>query len=183
MDEARFVEFVIHLSDMRKAAKHLSLNREGFNETDSVDLLVSSIAATFRSIGTETEMPVTGKRPGAVRLPLKLSPRIVDVAKSYNKRELTLRFGERTMRMGSLKLDNPDITLGTLPDLKFDLPSDAGPLDTLAMASLLSPEGIADQGLRERVENVAETSPSGSFERCSEPRAVWDLAATDSRAC
>lgn len=74
MDEVDFVEFVIHLSDMRKAAKQLSLNREGFGDTDCVDLLVSSIAATFRSIGTEAEVPVNGKHPGTVRLPLKLLP-------------------------------------------------------------------------------------------------------------
>jgi hypothetical protein len=65
-----------------------------------------------------------------------------------------LRFEPGAMRVERFKLDNPDIALGILPDLKFDLPSDAGPLQTLAMASLLSPEEIADQGFRERVETA-----------------------------
>jgi len=58
------------------------------------------------------------------------------------------------MRVEKFSLKDPDITLGKLPDPRFDLPADAGPLQTLAMASLLSPEEIADQGLRERVETA-----------------------------
>jgi hypothetical protein len=49
---------------------------------------------------------------------------------------------------------HPDIALGIFPSQKFDLPVDAGVVDTLAMASLLSPEQIVDQGLRERVEGA-----------------------------
>jgi len=89
MNKVPLVEFVIRLSDMRKAAKQLSLNREEFNETDCADLLVSSFAATFQSVGTTTEVSVNGKHPGAVRLPLKLLPRILEVAKTYKKPELT----------------------------------------------------------------------------------------------
>jgi len=154
MDDSTSVEFVIHLSDMRNAAKQLSLNRDGFGESDSVDLLVSSVAATFRSIGTETEVSVNTKHPGTVRLPLKLLPQILQVAKTYKKPDVRLRFEPGTIRIESFKLDYPDITLGILPNLRFDLPSDAAPLQTLAMASLLSPEEIADQGLRERVETA-----------------------------
>lgn len=51
-------------------------------------------------------------------------------------------------------MSNPDISLGILPDLTFDLPADAGSVHTLAMAYLLSPEKIVDQGLRERVETA-----------------------------
>jgi len=67
MKQAPAVEFAIHLSEMRKAAKRLSVNRGEFKETDCADLLVSSFAATFRSVGTEIEVPVNGKHPGAVR--------------------------------------------------------------------------------------------------------------------
>jgi hypothetical protein len=49
---------------------------------------------------------------------------------------------------------HPDVTLGISPAQKFDLPADAGVLDTLAMTLLLSPEQIVDQGLRDRVETA-----------------------------
>jgi hypothetical protein len=49
---------------------------------------------------------------------------------------------------------HPDVALGIFPDQKFDLPPDAGVVDTLAMASLLTPEQMADQGLIERVETA-----------------------------
>jgi len=154
MNKVPLVEFVIRLSDMRKAAKQLSLNREEFGETDCADLLVSSFAATFRSVGTATEVPANGKHPGSVRLPLKLLPKLLEVAKTYRKPELTWQFEEGTMRVEKFSWTHPDIRIGTLPDPKFDLPVNAGLLQTLAMASLLSPEEIADQGLRERVETA-----------------------------
>ena len=75
------------------------------------------------------------------------------------------------MRIEKFSWSYPDITLGMLPDPKFDLPSDAGPLHTLAMASLLSPVEIADQGWRERVEiaqsqaSLAISSASKSLEQ------------------
>jgi hypothetical protein len=48
MKQVSAVEFAVQLSEMRKAAKQLSLNRGDFKETDCADLLVSSFAATFR---------------------------------------------------------------------------------------------------------------------------------------
>lgn len=49
-------------------------------------------------------------------------------------------------------MKHPDVTLGVFPDPKYELPSAAGALQTLAMASLLTPDKIVDEGLRERVE-------------------------------
>ena len=62
---------------------------------------------------------------------------------------------------------HPDISLGIFPDRRLDLPADAGALDTLAIAQLLSPEEIANQGLRERVEvtqRQASDAVSTAFE-------------------
>jgi hypothetical protein len=55
-------------------------------------------------------------------------------------------------------LRHPDVAIGIIPDQRIDLPADAGARDTLAMASLLSPEQIVTQGLRERVENAQRTT-------------------------
>jgi hypothetical protein len=154
MEELPVVEFAIHFSDMRKAAKRLSVNRGEFEQTDFADLLVSSFAATFRSVGTEIEVPVNGRHPGAVRFPLRLFPKVLEVAETYNKPEIKLCFEQGKMRVEKFSWSYPDITLGTLPDLTIDLPPDAGALETLALASFLSPEQIADQGLRDRVETA-----------------------------
>jgi hypothetical protein len=55
-------------------------------------------------------------------------------------------------------LSHPDLAIGIIPDQRIDLPADAGARDTLAIASLLSPEQIVAQGLRERVENAQRTT-------------------------
>jgi hypothetical protein len=54
--------------------------------------------------------------------------------------------------------------------LSLDLPADAGVLDTLAIAQLLSPEEIVNQGLCERVEvaqRQASDAVSTAFETLS----------------
>ncbi len=90
MGEAKFVDFSVRLSDLRKATKHLSFNRGEFKDTDSADMLVSQCVATFRAVGTEIEVPVQGTRAGTVRLPLKMLHNLVSVASSYKKREVQL---------------------------------------------------------------------------------------------
>jgi hypothetical protein len=154
MPKIPLVEFTIRLSDLQKATKKLSINRRSFKETDSADLLVSECAVTFRAIGTSTEEPVRGISPGTVRLPLRILAKVVGVAKSYNKIELSFRFEQGVVRVEKFSLNHPDITLGILPNPKFELPIDADPMQTLTMASLLSLEQILDQGLRERVETA-----------------------------
>lgn len=160
------VEFTMKLADFRKATKHLSLNREEFKESDCADLLISSFAATFRSVGTTTEVPVEGRHAGTVRLPLRLLPKIIEVAKTYRKPDVKWHFEPGTMQIEKFKWKHPDITLGTIPDPKLDMPTDAGPLQTLAMASLLSPEDVADQGWRERVE-IAQKQASTAISSAS----------------
>ena len=153
MDMRRAVEFAIRLSDLRKANKHLLVNRGGFKQTDCADLLVSQCIATFRSVGTELEVPVEGIQPGAVRIPLRTLDDVVKkVVPTFKSSELKLHFEQSTVKVETFTLRHPDISLGIFPSQRFDLPADAGVLDTLAMAHLLSPEMIADQGLRERVE-------------------------------
>ena len=148
------VEFVIRSSELRKAVKELSLNRQEFKETDCADLLVSAFAVTFRSIGTTAEAAIEGTHPGTVRLPLKILVKVIEVANTYQPRELKWQFEPGVIRVQKFSLKHPDISLGILPDLKVDLPVDAGPAHTLALASLLSAQQIADQGLRDRVETA-----------------------------
>lgn len=146
------VEFIVRLPELRKAEKHLSFNRAEFKETDSADLLVSACAATFRAVGTERDVPVQGTHPGTVRLPLKQLRDLVSIARSYKRREVLLHFEPGMARVETCVRRHPDISLGILPDRKLDLPADAGVLDTLAIAHLLSPDEVVNQGFRERVE-------------------------------
>jgi hypothetical protein len=146
------VEFTIRLSELRKAQKQLLFNRGVFKETDCADILISPCVATFRAVGTEFEAPVNGSHPGPVRMPLKTLNELVKAAGTFRKSELKLHFEPGKVQVERFMIRHPDVALGIFPDQKFDLPPDAGVLDTLAMASVLSPEQIVDQGLRERVE-------------------------------
>jgi hypothetical protein len=164
MPNDQFVESNIRLSDLRKAMKQLSVNRAEYQDTDSADILVSECIATFRAVGTETEVPVTGLQPGTVRLPMKQLNDVLSMAKTYKLPEIPLRFEPGLFRVVRSVRRHPDIFLGIIPDRKLDLPVDAGVLDTLAVAQLLTPEEIANQGLRERVE-VAQRRASEAVSR------------------
>jgi hypothetical protein len=179
------VEFVIRLSELRKAQKQLFFNRGAFKETDCVDLLVSECVATFRAVGTEFEAPVNGGHPGSVRLPLRTLKDLVQAAGTFRKPELKLHFEPGKVQVEKFIIRHPDVGLGIFPSQKFDLPPDAGVLDTLGMASLLSPEQIMDQGLRERVEaaqrytSVAVSTAEGALRELGVSRErIQDLVDT-----
>jgi hypothetical protein len=167
MADLTVVEFVIRLSELRKATKRLLFNRGEFKETDCADLLVSPCAATFRTVGAWIDVPVSGNSPGTVRMPLRMLEGIAKVASTYKKPELRLHFEAGKIQVEKFSLRHPDVALGIFPDQRVDLPADAGVLDTLALASLLSPEQIFDQGLRERVE-TAQRFTSGVVSRAEE---------------
>ena len=63
------VDFRIRVRDLAKATKHLLFNRAQFADTDFADILVSETGATFRAVGTDTEVPVNGTQPGTARYP------------------------------------------------------------------------------------------------------------------
>jgi hypothetical protein len=52
------------VSNLKNATKQLLANRGEFRDSDLADLLVSECAATIRTVGTSTEIPVCGTSPG-----------------------------------------------------------------------------------------------------------------------
>ena len=150
------VEFVIRLADLTRATKELRVNREDHLETDSMDILVSECAATFRAVGTESEAPVNGKHPGTVRIPLKIWDQIQRAARTFKVKELTFTCEPGVVRIGKWCAKHPDIELGHMPDMRLSLPVDISVLDTLALARILTPEQLVEQDMRARVEE-AET--------------------------
>ncbi|MFZ0801791.1 MAG: hypothetical protein WBQ09_10925 [Terriglobales bacterium] len=150
------VDFRIRVRDLAKATKHLLFNRAQFADTDFADILVSETGATFRAVGTDTEVPVNGTQPGTARLPLRVLNQIPGLARSYKERDIQISFVAGVMTVGRTKVRHQDIVVGLIPDQSVSLPPDASVLDTLAVARLLSPEEIVEQGLRERVEFAQE---------------------------
>ena len=148
------VEFTIRMSDLRLAASQLKVNRGEYTESDTVDILVSECAATFRAVGTETEVPVEGKRPGSVRLSLKSLQNIKKVALSFKKTALRLKFEPGTAWIETFSQTHPDIEIGNIPDQQLQIPLDVSVLDTLALAEILGPEGVVQEGMRARVEDA-----------------------------
>jgi hypothetical protein len=151
------VEFTIRTSDLRLAASQLKVNRGEYTESDTADILVSECAATFRAVGTETEVPAEGKNPGSVRLSLKSLQNIKKVALSFKKTELRLKFEPGIVWIETFSQTHPDIELGAIPDQQLQIPLDVSVLDTLALAAILGPDGVVQEGMRARVEDAIKT--------------------------
>ncbi len=154
------VEFVIRTTDLRRATSQLKANRGQRKETDFVDILVSECAATFRAVGTETEEPVDGKRPGSVRVPLRIVDKINQTVRTMKTKELAFQCDPGVIKIGSWSVKHPDIELGKLPDQRLALPIDVSALDTLALAEILTADQIVEESMRERVEEALDTRKS-----------------------
>lgn len=145
------IEFKVRVSDLRNATRQLTTTRGQNKETDFADLLVSECIATFRTVGTSTDLPVLGIQPGTARLPIHTLEKIAAVAGTFKANETRVLIWEGLIKIGSWQTKDADITLGTIPDQSFDMPADASFLDTLALASLLTPAAVKEQGLERRV--------------------------------
>jgi hypothetical protein len=160
------IEFKVRVIDLRNATQQLTENRGSNKDTDSADLLVSECVATFRAVGTSTELPIHGIQPGTARLPILTLEKIAAVAKTFKGQETLVLIWDGLIKVGSWQTRNPEITLGTIPDQSLDMPSDASFLDTLALASLLTPAGVKNQGLERRVVK-AERAKEDAIDRAT----------------
>jgi hypothetical protein len=105
------VEFVIRPADLRQAMSQLKVNRGSHKQSDFVDILVSEFAATFRSVGTETEVPVHGKRPGSLRLPLRIVDKIRQIVPSLRERNCPFTANRESSKSGLGRLTIPTSSL------------------------------------------------------------------------
>src|ERR1700690_290592 len=143
------VEFIIRTKDLKHAVQELSVNRG--SHADPADILVSQCVASFCAVGTETDVPVTGKRTGSVRLPFPVLKAIAKVAPTFKDTEVTVVCEPGILRMNSWASRHPGIELRKVQSPQLGIPIDLPSPDILALARLLSPEQLIEQGLRERV--------------------------------
>jgi hypothetical protein len=148
------IEFKIRTDDLKRAAKQLQVNRGEFTDSDFAEFAVSACAVDITSVGTETRIVAGGKQTGSARLPLKVLARLVDSARSYHAKECTLLVDNGFVTIGRTRVSHPDIVVGVGASNAISIPINASALDTLAVATLVDPEKIADAGLRERVQTA-----------------------------
>jgi hypothetical protein len=160
------IEFKARTEDLKNAARQLLSNRGSHRKQDCFDVLVSECVATFRTIGTSTEIPIHGIQLGTGRVPLAILEKFVSLSHTFKGTETKVLIWEGLFKIGGWQTRNTDITLGTIPDQTFDIPVDASFLDTLAAASLLSTEELRVQGLERRAAK-AERARDDAIERAT----------------
>ena len=160
------VEFRLRVDDLRSATRQLTINLGQSKDTDFADLLVSECAATFRTVGTSMEVPVNGIQPGTARLPISTLVKIAAIAKTFKAKETLVLIWDGLIKIGSWQTRESEIVLGVIPDQSLDIPADASFLDTLALAWLLSPAGVKEQGIGARVVK-AERAKEDAIDRAT----------------
>jgi hypothetical protein len=163
------VEFKSRVADLKNATKQVLVNRGKFKNTDVADLMVSECVATFRAVGTSTEIPVNGISPGTARIPLSALDAIARTAGMFKRKEVTVLIEDGGIKVDTFRHSHPHIKLGILPDQSIDLPIDASLLDTLGVGAVLTESAIERQGLTNRILDAWEranrsiTSAAGSL--------------------
>lgn len=146
------VEFKVRTDDLSRTVRRLGTNRGDFKDSDFAELVVTTYAVDMTAVGTEERLVADGKQTGNARIPLKMLAKLVDTARSYHKRECTILVDNGFASIGRSKISHPDIAVGVGASAAGSIPINASALDTLAVATLMDPEKIADSGLRERVQ-------------------------------
>jgi hypothetical protein len=155
------VEFTVRTDDLKRATKQLQLDRQEFADSDFADLTVSASMVDLKAIGTATSIAANGKQTGTARLPLRVLVRVVDVARTYKQKESTILIDQGFAKVGKTKTSHPDIVVGVDSSVEISMPPSASVLDTLAVASMMTPEEIANAGLRDRVESAQKAVTAG----------------------
>jgi hypothetical protein len=148
------LEFTTRTKDLRKAIREIGVNRGDHSDSDSTDILVSEFSATFRSVGTEAEVPVNGVKPGTARVPFVVLERLAKVLGTFKGDDLKIFCEPGCLKVGTFTIKHPDIELGIIPDQQVSVPIDLSLLDTLALGRVLNPQQVIEQGLRERIEEA-----------------------------
>jgi hypothetical protein len=152
------LEFRVYTSDLRNTVDQILANRDHRTKRrDAAQILVSENIATIRTTGTNAEMPVTGSGLGAARLPLSVLERMAEVTATFTSDSVRVIVSDGWVQVETCKVKHSGIkpiSLQEIPDFNIDLAVDASMLDTLGLASLLTKQQIANQGLTKRVEHA-----------------------------
>ena len=148
------VEFTVRTDDLKRATKQLQLDRQEFADSDFADLTVSASMVDLKAIGTATSIAANGNRPERRVFHCGYWFASSDVARTYKQKESTILIDHGFAKVGKTKTSHPDIVVGVDSSVEISMPPSASVLDTLAVASMMSPEEIANAGLRDRVESA-----------------------------
>ena len=100
------VEFRVRVSDLLNATQQLTINQGRNKATDFADVLVSESVATFRTVGTSTDVAVNGIQPGTARLPIPTFEKIGAIAKTFKARETLVLIWDGLIKIGSWQTRN-----------------------------------------------------------------------------
>lgn len=146
------IEFTVRTEDLSQTVRRLRANRDLFKESDFANLVVSTCAVDISAVGSEERVVADGKQTGSALIPFLMFVKLVETARSYHQRECTIFVDNGFASVGRSKITHPDIAVGVGASAVVSIPVDASALDTLAVATLMGPEKIADAGWRERVQ-------------------------------
>jgi hypothetical protein len=147
------VIFAIRQEDAKCALEQMQANRGREGKNDLVHLLVSEYAATFRAVGTESECPVHGIRPGTAQMPIPVFERAVGRGATD---ELQLRVTDGAIFCGRAAVRHGRITVGAIPDTRISVPIDSLPFDLLVIERLIGERAAIEQGLASRLQQAKE---------------------------
>ncbi len=143
------IDFEITQDDLAKASRQMTKARTDDGK-DEVDLTCYRETLKFVVTGREFTCPANVESRGMVRFPLAILPKLRKVASSFGDGPVRIRIEDGRIRVNSMSISIPGITIRQLSDRAIDIPDDAPARDILALNYLFTKEEIAESDLTAR---------------------------------
>ena len=126
-------------------------------EHDVVDVTCSKNSAKFVVTGPDATAAAEIESTGQARFPLDLIPKLKKIAASFGSEAVRIRVENGPIRINSMSVSNPDITVSEINDRPIDIPDDAPILDIVALQFLFTSDELASSNLMERFVEADKT--------------------------
>jgi len=157
MPKAVRVEFRTKANEFHTTVQQVLVNLENDQAKEIAELEISAGTMEMRSIGSESAVDGIGSERGIVRLPAVVLGKLGDLAKSFRKVAITLRFEDGAVFVETSKVSHQDIAITLKPSKISAIPVNASVLEVLATVKVLQKRGEIDDPLSHpRVKKAAE---------------------------
>jgi hypothetical protein len=143
------IDFEISQDDLAKASRQMTKARTD-NGKDEVDLTCYRETLKFVVTGREFTCPARVESRGMVRFPLAILPKLRKVASTFGDKPARIRIEDGRIRVNSMSISIPGITIRQMSDRPIDIPDDAPARDILALKYLFTKEEVAESDLTAR---------------------------------
>jgi hypothetical protein len=167
------MDFAINKSDFETALDQILVGRH-VTAAELVSMDVDSSGLALAAMGTSIEVPANCHIPGSGCISVRDIARLRKISATYQAGPVHIRLENGRIRF-ERTLTEAKLVRKKLAAIAIDIPSDARPMDYLALPAIFSAEEIRNRRLHAKVEKAQETMAQ-TFDRIEAELSTYDFA-------